>query len=146
MRALLAGEVNDRLQAVIDIGVFGKKPSRAEAENPAPQNRFRALIDTGANGTAVSREVAERLGLESKGAADIGTTGGMRRSRIYDIALAIPMRRGFFRPRPWTLIVPDLLARQHFMPGGRYDVLLGMDVIVKCSLCFRARKFALKHA
>ncbi len=85
----IKGEIDGRYRAIIDVGVFKKKPSRAEAENPAPENRFRALIDTGAGRSAVSKKIAEQLGLVSKGEKRVGTPNGILKTPTYNIALAV---------------------------------------------------------
>ena len=91
---------------------------------------LRALIDTGATGSIISRKAASELNLVSLGMTPVETGAGPCEKNVYRVNIHPVFRnhRGVERVLNYTGIEVTEF------PGGDFDVILGMDLIMRGSL------------
>lgn len=98
---------------------------RAAGQTPPSALEVRALVDTGASMSCISLTLAECFSLSSVGMAPVSTPGGIRWLPRYQVGL-VPLVGS--RGAPQAIFDPLLVVGAH-LQGGRYDCLLGRDVL-----------------
>jgi hypothetical protein len=105
----------------------------------------RGLLDTGSDLTAVEPSILRRLGAPRAGMATTQTASGSIRVPLYRISLGITDPS---QPpgSPWVT-QPDLLVTELAAALPGLDVLVGLDVLLECTLVLhgRAREFTLSQ-
>jgi hypothetical protein len=135
------GQIQDR-RILIPVGI------RAFNDDPnAPINlhfhEFRALVDTGASRTAISQKVIDQVGLSTRGQEPVGNVKRTEFHKTFMFYVGIWPETDDGSPSAVFGIGDEILG----IDGGDsryYDVLLGMDIILRGSLRLGAdRKFEL---
>ena len=142
-----------RRRAVVTVGVFPAMPDIASAASPQGANRYRAMIDTGATSTGISEKVVKNLSLPVKGTDTYWTAKGPAETNMYSISLSLSIPAIFEDERMEApsksaepqiyrrLLAPCIRTRE----TGAYEVLLGMDVLAKCSFFCSEDEFVLAY-
>lgn len=107
-----------------DINTIHDFASRGEE---VPQKRISALIDTGASCSCVDRQILDELKLVSRDESDVYTPSGKTKQALYDICISIPVNSD-------KLMNIQILGAN--LSGQPYGVLLGRDVLKKCTLIY----------
>ena len=120
----ISGNVSENRQIII-----GVKIAPFAQQVPFDANKlqeYRALIDTGATSTCISEKVVSDLNLQSTGLSKVNTASGVAIQQQYIFAVQVPMQNG----------TPIFSTQGTVMPvtSDKFDVLLGMDVLVRGSL------------
>jgi hypothetical protein len=103
----------------------------------------RAVVDTGTNVTCVTPGVLRRLGLTPTGQGSTHTAAGQATVNLFEVSLGIPPAGNApgpgFAPR-------DLVVMELPIAIPRVEVLIGMDVLLDCTLLVEgpARQFTLE--
>lgn len=84
-----------------------------------PYKPYKALWDTGATGTVITKKIVDDLGLKQIGITKVFHGDGSTDQPVYYINIMLPHRVGFSYVR----------ATEGKLTG--FDVLVGMDIIVK---------------
>jgi len=124
----------------IRLGVSEAFKSHCDRQmEPYPEDlQVRALIDTGASITVIDDQLVSRLCLRSKGFCkvrgfDNSPDGSASHKEYpnYDVSLSI-----WKTTTETTLHIPDLQVVAVPLDCTDYDMLLGMDVLRRCTLHF----------
>lgn len=95
------------------------------------------LWDTGATNTLISQQVVDALGLKPKNKALISSAGGDVESWTYLIHIILPTGTA------------ELNVQALLNDNSDYDVVIGMDIINSCDLCYTNKDgkstFSLRH-
>ncbi len=111
---------HDRRQLLIPVAILPPESFQFE--------RVTGLIDTDASISGVSRSIAAKLGLMRQGKMVISTPRGDHSTPIYTFMIGLfPQGEGASGAMPFVL--SDEFAGIESSPGGRFEVLIGMDVI-----------------
>src|SRR5262249_22732799 len=107
--------------------------------NPLPA---RGLIDTGSDLTVVSLPLLQQLGVMSHQSVTTHGLGGQVQANRYPISLHILDFRN--RSGPW--LTHPILSVMGLPLGIKFDVLIGMDVLLGCKLVVDgpSRRFTLE--
>ena len=81
--------------------------------------KFDAIWDTGATQSAISEGVASKLHLKAIGEKRVRTANGLRRAKLYVVAICLPSV-------PDEIVLPEM---EVIDIAGTTDVLIGMDII-----------------
>lgn len=142
-----------RKRAIVTVGVFREESDIASAVSPQGANRYRAMIDTGATSTGISEKVVKNLSLPVKGTDTYWTAKGPAETNMYSITLSLSIPAIFedermeANPKPAEpqiyrgLLAPCIRTRE----TSAYEVLLGMDVLAKCSFFCSEDEFVLAY-
>lgn len=87
--------------------------------NDCQFTKYNALWDTGATNSVVTPKVVKDLGLIPIGVGHSQHAGGMSDVNIYMVTLMLPN----------NVIIPNIRVSECVEQGGRFDVIIGMDVI-----------------
>ena len=104
---------------------------RSAGQPVPPPVLARGLLDTGTNITSIAATVLQQLGLAPSAAGTTQTASGAVGVNLFTVSLSItdPSRPG----SPWftqaDLLVMELAA---LLPDA--DVLIGLDVLLECTL------------
>src|SRR5690242_3557068 len=105
-------------------------PRRASGQ-PCPPVEAKGLIDTASNVTGVSAAIVRQLGLPPTGPPTTTTgVGGSATVQLYRASLHL---RDAGDPTLQMLTLPSLLVME-LPPGPTCDVLIGLDVLMGCTL------------
>lgn len=85
------------------------------------------LIDTGASISGINRRIAERLDLPRQGKVVIATPRGDHSTPIYNFMIGLFPGQDVSDALPYVL--PDEFVGIECSAGGRFEVLIGMDVL-----------------
>ena len=94
---------------------------------PVPTFKAVGLIDTGASSTCINQDIVTGLSLISFDSQKVFTAGGETQQLLYDIGIVLPISQ------------PNILSVQSpcaDLKGQPFQVLLGRDVLSKCSLFY----------
>lgn len=94
---------------------------------PVPSIKALALIDTGASSTCISQNIADALTLIPFDSQKVHTAGGATEQLLYDVGVVLPISQ------PNILSVQAPCADLKDQP---YQVLLGRDVLSRCTLFY----------
>lgn len=104
----------------------------------APQI-FRALIDTGAQATMISPNVVSTLGLSPVGKiliSGVGPQAHYHNGYLFQVAFVVPVTSSAQAAPPGAMAPAMIHVNRNIIygaeitsTGGRFDVLLGMDVL-----------------
>jgi hypothetical protein len=108
---------------------------------PAPIQAC-GLLDTGSNITAVAAWLLQKLAVPSTSMTATQTVGGTVKVKLFKVSLGITDPT---QPGPW-LMEPDLIVMELPLLVPDVDVLVGLDVLLKCKLLVDgpARSFTLE--
>lgn len=102
------------------------------------KHSYTALIDTGSNVTCINKNVIKNLNLKIKAEKKIWGTTGEKMTNIYYIGIGIPL---FItdKKNPKVLkyelqMYAKMEAPQFHVVNENFDVIIGMDIIMQCSL------------
>ena len=120
------------IDASIIVDLAGEVP-------PNLQNHmFQALVDTGAQITMISKRAADKVGLRPIGMTSIIGVGGVREHRNYLFHVAFVLKRGEVSLGKMEVDIHmfgDVIEGAELSSESEdFDILLGMDVLSKCSL------------
>ena len=116
-------------QLLMDVRLTPHVPS-AIRKMEEDKLELRALIDTGATGSIISRKAASELKLVPLGMTPVETGAGTCEQNVYRVNLHPVFRnhRGVERVLNYTGV------KVTEFPGSNFDVILGMDLIMRGSL------------
>lgn len=109
----------------------------------SPQHVYKALVDTGATNTCISQHVAKTVGLLPQSKKLVTSATQSVAVNSYDIDIHIPIERvlssmssdGIAQKRSQISVLSSInLQVTELMQQSGFDVLLGMDVLLECSL------------
>jgi hypothetical protein len=139
--------VHNNSDVFIDVGIIDASTGGLTAQPsglphlgniPAP-SIFRALIDTGAQVTMISPNVIKALGLIPLGKiliSGVGPQAHHHNGYLFQVAFVIPVTPPGQVITPGTPVPVMITVNRNIIygaeittTGGRFDVLLGMDVI-----------------
>ncbi|MFN0075274.1 MAG: aspartyl protease family protein [Prosthecobacter sp.] len=128
---------------LVDVRIGHSDAHREQCErnlDPVPPDiQVKALLDTGASITVMDADIVRRLRLRDRGVCRVrGFDGSLhadpasREYLNYDISLTIPDASGTFVVR-----IGDLQSVGVPMGCDDYQVLLGLDVLSRCTVTLR---------
>ncbi len=106
-------------QLITDIEIAPAFDPATSNQQTNPYKPYKALWDTGATGTVITKKVVDDLGLKQIGVTKVFHGDGSTDQPVYYINILLPHRVGF----------PYVRATEGKLTG--FDVLVGMDIIVK---------------
>ena len=138
----LSGRYQAPGSPLIDVGILDEDtlPSGNEITEEqiiaADVPRLRALIDTGASRTCLSKEVARAANLLPVGKREMISASGITPVNTYLFSLGIPFAHdvdptGQIKER--LAVFRSIEGMEFNATNSSFDVLLGMDVLSKCS-------------
>lgn len=138
----ISGSYQSSGSLFIDVVILGEEilPSGSEgAEDQtidAKVPQVRALIDTGASRTCLTREVAQAAGLSIVGKQDMISASETTAVNTYLFSLGIPVVHEVDptgRAKGSLAVFPSIEGMEFNAVNAGFGVLLGMDVLSKCS-------------
>ena len=133
-------------QILIDVRILQPGDNIREKMDSV-QHAFKALVDTGAMRTFISPRVVAKLGLMSEGKISVISATEKTAANLYHVDFHIPITKILDMTRVGNKIKGRQQVSLHSFMGLevgefaqppseniRYDVLLGMDVLMQCSL------------
>jgi hypothetical protein len=139
--------VHNNSDVFIDVGIIDASTGGLTPEpsglphigNIAAPQLFRALIDTGAQATMISPNVINTLGLSPVGKiliSGVGPQAHYHNGYLFQVAFVIPVLPPGQAPAPGASIPALIHVNRNVIygaeitsTGGRFDVLLGMDIL-----------------
>ncbi|MDP2683139.1 MAG: SEC-C metal-binding domain-containing protein [Deltaproteobacteria bacterium] len=106
-------------QLITDIEIAPAFDPATAAQQTNPYKPYKALWDTGATGTVITKKIVDDLGLKQIGITKVFHGDGSTDQPVYYINIMLPHRVAFSYIR----------ATEGKLTG--FDVLVGMDIIVK---------------
>lgn len=132
---------HNKRQIFLNVAILRPDDLLAEARGLAASapNTFSALLDTGATCTCITKRVAESVGLLPIGKVPIHGVSGLSYHNNYLFCVGFPVsRQDYADPRQQVMEthIADVQVQgaELVIPGGEFDVLLGMDILSTGSL------------
>jgi Aspartyl protease len=132
---------HNKRQIFLDVAIIRPDDLHAGAGTltaSAPKS-FKALLDTGATATCITKNVADLVGLLPIGKVPIHGVSGLSYHNNYLFYVGFQVARNDFADLPGQVMethVADVYVQgaELIIPGGEFDVLLGMDILSTGSL------------
>ena len=119
------------------IGVAVTRPDEKGVQLGSPKHSYRAMVDTGATATCISPKVVANLQLLSEGKRLITSATQQTEVNQYHVNLHIPITSGI----EISILTKLELEVTEISQPKDYDVLLGMDLLERCSLFISGGQF-----
>lgn len=124
-------------QIILNVGIFPVDfIAKAKVGTAASLDVFPALLDTGAQTTCITKNVAEKVGLDPIGKVPVQGVSGVADHNNYLFLLGFVFGNPKKKQASGTahIVETPIQGAELAIEGGKFEVLLGMDVISMGSL------------
>ena len=139
-------------QCSIDVCITPPIATNKKKDIDLNNSVFKGIIDTGAQRTCVSTRVSDKLKLQSTGKETMNSASETKDVNVFNIDFFIPITSKIEKKSvdEKVIICQDMVLK-HFpslrvmelLSYGSYDVLIGMDVLINCTLVLSHGEFIL---